>query len=222
MQKFLPSALYSCLRGVQNTWEVSFQGQHIAKRSFLKYGGEDMAAKHVLWEAWAHHTRRTGESCQVLWLQTLFGTSTEAQTLRQRQGAALDATALAQTVGDASRKKAPRQRRPAKQAAEPGASAAEPAGEAAEPAAEGIARRKRKGLPSSASTVKKPPAKRGKGAAARKAKPGRKRKFAEPSSPSSDSDSSSSSSSSSSSGSSNSAKPSKAGSPQNGAETEQE
>ncbi len=155
-------------------------------------------------------------------MQTLFGTSAEAETLRLRQGAALDATALAQAAGDTSRKKVPRQRRPAKQAAEPGASAAKPAGEAAEPAAEGIAHRKRKGRPSSASSAKKLPVKRGKGAAARKTKPGRKHKFAEPSSPSSNSDSSSSSSSSSSSDSSNSARPSKAGSLQNGAETEPE
>lgn len=72
MTQHLPSEQYQPSRGLQNTWEVSFQGQHIAKRSFLKYGGEPAAAKHVLWEAWAHHRRRTGESCPIPWLNNEF------------------------------------------------------------------------------------------------------------------------------------------------------
>ena len=62
LQQHLPSEHYVPMRGLQNTWEVSWQGEHIAKRSFLKYGSESMAAKHVLWEAWGHHFRRTGRS----------------------------------------------------------------------------------------------------------------------------------------------------------------
>ena len=43
MDKFLPTDSYRAHRGRQNTWEVSFLGQHLAKRSFLKYGGEGNA-----------------------------------------------------------------------------------------------------------------------------------------------------------------------------------
>lgn len=39
----------------------------------MKHGGEDGAAKHVLWAAWCHHTRRTGQACELPWLLAEFG-----------------------------------------------------------------------------------------------------------------------------------------------------
>lgn len=39
----------------------------------MKHGGEDGAAKHVLWAAWCHHTRRTGRACELPWLMAEFG-----------------------------------------------------------------------------------------------------------------------------------------------------
>jgi hypothetical protein len=93
-QKFLPPTSYSCLRG-KGTWEVSDTGGPIAKRSFLKYGGEDMAAKRVLWEAWSHHARCTDQPCQVAWLQATFAVAVDSQALRQEVAANLDATTLA-------------------------------------------------------------------------------------------------------------------------------
>jgi hypothetical protein len=79
LQLHLPSEHYQPSRGLQNTWEVSFRGEHVAKRSFLKYGSEAMAAKHVLWEAWGHHFRRTGERCPIPWLLKLFTSETDLQ-----------------------------------------------------------------------------------------------------------------------------------------------
>jgi hypothetical protein len=97
LQMHLPSEHYKPARGLQNTWEVSFRGEHVAKRSFLKYGSEAMAAKHVLWEAWGHHFRRTGERCPIPWLRKLFTSEADLQ-----DEAALDAATLGSLAAKAA------------------------------------------------------------------------------------------------------------------------
>ena len=66
--------------GPQGTWEVSFLGEHMAKR---RYDGEDGAAAQVLWEAWRHYARRTGQACQVPWLMAKFDFSDSGSQARQ-------------------------------------------------------------------------------------------------------------------------------------------
>ena len=172
MMAHLPSEQYQASRGQQNTWEVSFQGQHIAKRSYLKYGGEPAAAKHVLWEAWMHHRRRTGESCPIPWLNDMFQIS--------------DTTPLSQLVPAVCTKKGRKTKTPA---AEPAArkkrkATTEPIGEAGRSSA------------STAGAKRKPKAKQP------RRKKQTKRKKKEPSHESSDVEGTSSSTSSSSSSSS--------------------
>ena len=123
----MPSEHYVPSRGVQSTWEVSFRGEHVAKRSFLKYGGEAMAAKHVLWEAWAHHFRRTGEPCPIPWLRNLFGKPAGDDAA---QHARLDSATLA-SLGQT--RVLPKKRRAGPAAAVPDTKTAEPGIEAAEP-----------------------------------------------------------------------------------------
>ena len=118
LQLHLPSEHYQPSRGLQNTWEVSFRGEHIAKRSFLKYGSEAMAAKHVLWEAWGHHFRRTGEPCPIPWLRKLFSSQADLQ-----DEATLDAATL---VSLAAKAAPPKRARAKKKPAEPDLVAAEP------------------------------------------------------------------------------------------------
>ena len=101
LQLHLPSEHYQPSRGLQNTWEVSFRGEHVAKRSFLKYGSEAMAAKHVLWEAWGHHFRRTGEPCPIPWLRKLFSSQADLQD-EAAQVRDLEAATLASLVAKAA------------------------------------------------------------------------------------------------------------------------
>ena len=97
LQLHLPSEHYKPAQGLQNIWKVSFRGEHVAKRSFLKYGSEAMAAKHVLWEAWGHHFRRTGERCPIPWLRKLFTSEADLQ-----EEAALDAATLGSLAATAA------------------------------------------------------------------------------------------------------------------------
>ena len=99
----MPNPDYKAHAGKQGTWEVSYRGSHVAKRSFLKHGGEDSAAKHVLWAAWCHHTHRTGQPCQLPWLLEEFGIGAVAEDVAAQ---ALDATALADLGEPRKRKRA--------------------------------------------------------------------------------------------------------------------
>ena len=121
----LPSEHYKPAQGLQNTWEVSFRGEHVAKRSFLKYGSAAMAAKHVLWEAWGHHFRRTGERCPIPWLLKIFTSEADLQ-----DEAALDAATLGSLAATAA---VPKRARAKKKPVEPFVTAAEPGHLAAEP-----------------------------------------------------------------------------------------
>jgi hypothetical protein len=118
LQLHFPSEHYKPAQGLQNTWEVSFRGEHVAKRSFLKYGSEAMAAKHVLWEAWGHHFRRTGERCPIPWLRKLFTSEADLQ-----DEAALDDATLGSLAATAA---APKRARGKKKTAGPLVTAAEP------------------------------------------------------------------------------------------------
>ena len=95
MEGQLPSQDYRAHRGLQGTWEVSFHGEHLAKRSFQKYGSEDAAAAQVLWIAWCHHTRRTGQPCQLEWLLARFDISAGGELARTQAAATLDNCHLA-------------------------------------------------------------------------------------------------------------------------------
>ena len=205
MQKFLPSASYSCARGIQNTWEVSYLSQHIAKRSFLKYGGEDLAAKHILWEAWAHHTRRTGEACQVSWLQAMFGLTAEAKSGRDKAAAQLDSLPLP-ALGRQLKRRRKQPAEPTPDAAEPSFEAAAFGGSSAASAPAGSTQHVNPGGNSSASTARSNPTRARKRravpvpkTAAAKNKPQIRSKTADPTEAPASSNSSSSSSSSSSS-----------------------
>lgn len=96
MENQMPSPDYKAHRGLQGTWEVSFQGRHLAKRSFQKFGSEDGAATQILWLAWCHHTRRTGQPCQLPWLLSRFDISETGDRLRSAAAEAAEATPLIQ------------------------------------------------------------------------------------------------------------------------------
>jgi hypothetical protein len=125
LQLHLPSEHYKPAQGLQNTWEVSFRREHVAKHSFLKCGGEAAAAKRVLWEAWGHHFRRTGERCPIPWLRKLFTSEADLQ-----DEAALDDATLGSLAATAA---APKRARGKKKNAGPLVTAAEPGHLAAEP-----------------------------------------------------------------------------------------
>ena len=126
----MPGLEYRAHSGQQGTWEVSFLGQHVAKRSFQKYDGEDGAATQVLWEAWRHHARRTGQACQVPWLVAKFDFSDTGAEARQSAAVAADSTPLAALAVRGSG----RGRRGSASTAEPSASSSGLAGGTAEPA----------------------------------------------------------------------------------------
>ena len=132
----MPGQEYRARSGQQGTWEVSFLGEHVAKRSFQKYDGEDGAAAQVLWEAWRHHTRRTGQACQVPWLVAKFDCSETGVETRQRAAVTSDSTLLAALVnrgGGRGRGRGAKVSRVS--TAEPSSSSSRPAGSTAKPVA---------------------------------------------------------------------------------------
>lgn len=136
LQKHLPNEEYRAHLGTQGTWEVSWMAEHIAKRSFLKYGGESGAAAQVLWAAWEHHTRRTGQRCTLPWLVAAFDRTSAGALAREEAAAALEDTALA-NLGPQAKKRGrhSKPKRQAKPAAAVAATAAAASQCAAEPAA---------------------------------------------------------------------------------------
>jgi len=151
----LPGEEYRAHSGQQGTWEVSFLGEHVAKRSFQKYDGEDGAAAQVLWEAWRHHTRRTGQACQVPWLVAKFDCSETGVETRQRAAVTSDATLLAALVnrgGGRGRGRGAKVSRVS--TAEPSSSSSRPAGSTAKP----VAPEKKKNAKAASKRTKSPKA----------------------------------------------------------------
>ena len=72
-----------------------------------------MAAKRVLWEAWGHHFRRTGEACPIPWLQKLFNAPGNVQE-EAAQANGLEAATLASLGSKALIPKRPRTKKKAK------------------------------------------------------------------------------------------------------------
>ena len=54
INKWLPPGFHCGLRPHQDSWSISYEGKHLAKRSFKKYGGEDGAVKELVQQAWLH------------------------------------------------------------------------------------------------------------------------------------------------------------------------
>ena len=54
INKWLPPGFQCGLKPHQDSWSISHQGKHLAKRSFKKYGGEDGAVKELVQQACLH------------------------------------------------------------------------------------------------------------------------------------------------------------------------
>ena len=65
IQALLPPGYQIATKAHQNAWQVLHHGEHFAKRSFMKYGGETGAVQQLAKEAWTTYTQQTGNACVV-------------------------------------------------------------------------------------------------------------------------------------------------------------
>ena len=124
---------------------MTYLGEHVAKRSFQKYEGEDGAACQVLWEAWRHHFKKTGQPCQVPWLVAKFDCSEAGAEERRRTADITDSASLLTlgTVPKRSGSSRASASRPARCSSDPTSSTATPAKIIVKPSTKAAAKRAR-------------------------------------------------------------------------------